>query len=357
MKILRKLLFLKNIYFKQTALQIVIFYVPIAFLLFLSSDRGQNNRNSPVLLFTLIFLALYGFTRTVVRSLFVNRLLKTYKEKLDISPSEVRRATVNLELNHVDKLRLIEKQDNSQVYLATFDFYRHLKHGQYLAKQAYYLVAEVQLKRHLPHILFDSKSAKRNQFKSIYLKVQKVSLQAPFDDSFDTYMPQSYNIDVLSFISPEVMEALLTATDYDIEIINNKLLLFAPLLDEREKQMLIKKAQYIAEHINDNIDNYRDDRLKGLDRKNNVTNFARSLLKSPYKYILISILSGLLIILNIILAFVTPNESSFGILVNQFSVINYVIFFSNLTLAYKIVRTNKQAIAQFKANYADKPIR
>ncbi len=122
-------------------------------------------------------------------------------------------------------MRILEEDNNSRLYYAIFNFYTQTKYGDYLSKQIYYTVFETQLIRQLPHILLDSKSAKKRQFKYIYLKSQKISVQGHFDDYFDTYAPQTYHIDSLSFITPEVMELLIDAKDCDIEIVNDRLIL------------------------------------------------------------------------------------------------------------------------------------
>jgi hypothetical protein len=303
----------------------------------------------------------YAFIRTVLRTIIVNRFVKSHKESvlsMLVTPSqELKLSSVNIELNDADLVRPIMADDSSRMYLATFNFYRRTKSGTYLSKQAYYLVLETSLIRQLPHILFDSKSAKRNQFKSVYLKAQRISLEASFDDYFSTYTPQTYTIDTLSFISPEVMESLIEAKDYDIEILNDKLLMFAPLLDGVDRELFVLKGKALAAHINDNIDTYRDSRLSGEEKKTTVTPFARALLKSPAKQIMTVGLCAAIIVGIVLMTLVNDSLDRNTLLFNAYSITVYAILLSSAYSAWKIIRDNHRATVRFLEEYADKPIK
>jgi hypothetical protein len=351
MKFLRRALYLQTIYFKQTPLQIGIFYVVMISILGLVPAAAQQNLPRHALV-PLYIIGGYALLRTIIRTLLVNNYLKQYpKSMLVIPPSEVAGASINVELDKVDQLEPIATYKNARVFTATFDFYRQTKYGDYLAKQAYYTVLEVQLKRQLPHILFDSRTAKNRQFKSMYLQTQKLSVQGSFDEVFDTYAPQTYTIDTLSFITPEVMETLIEARRYDIEIINDKVLLYAPLLDKDDLATFAAKGQKIADQLNDNIDTYRDDRLRGDERKTKVTVFSRTLLRSPVKHLMLASLFGLAIIALVVGAIMAPPEDRQGILLNQISALIYSVFIVNAWKAGKILRTNKKALKRYRTLY------
>ncbi len=88
----------------------------------------------------------------------------------------------------------------------------------------------VKLTRRLPHMVLDAKS--NNYFKrfsnlpSGFESAQKLSLEGTFNDHFTLYAPKEYERDALYVFTPDVMAAVLDmGTNYDIEIIDNTLLL------------------------------------------------------------------------------------------------------------------------------------
>lgn len=180
-----------------------------------------------------------------------------------------------------------------QIYDTKFSFFRKTKYGRYKSKELYYTVFEAKLQRIVPHLMFDSKSAKGNQFRFNYLQSQRVSFEGNFDDIFESYAPQTYHIDTLSFVSPEVLEALVALEDCDIEFVDNKIMCFAPLLHSEEIVSLKERALNLYNKVNDNLDTYMDERLSGQQRRENITSFARQLLQNPIKYLPITILTGI----------------------------------------------------------------
>jgi hypothetical protein len=344
---------LKNIYFKQTAIDILYLYFVIGALLWLVVAAGINIEKIPVFVFPIIiWVYFYLLMRSTLRAWIVRQYIQQYPESLiSLSPGEIGHSSANLELNKFDHLTPISTFGKTNLFIATFDFYRQTKYGDFLAKQAYYTILELPLNRNLPHILFDSKSAKRRQFSSLYLKAQKLSVQGTFDQIFDTYVPQTYNIDSLSFVTPEVMEVLVNAKMYDIEIIDDRVLLYGPLLDEADLQPLIDRGKAIAKHLNDNIDTYRDDRLTGDARVKDVTPFARSLLQSPEKSILIALITGALIVDIVYFSIKLFPDNRKDVLLNQISIIIYLLFISHVWKAIKIVRKNKKTEDRFRILY------
>jgi hypothetical protein len=353
MRFIRLFFCLKHIYFKQTIIDVLYFYLVVGALLGLALMAASTIENTPTFAVPLVvFIYSYLFMRSAFRVVIVDNYIRQYpKSLISLSPGEIGHSSANLELNNFDHLTPISNFGKANLFIATFDFYRRTKYGDYVAKQAYYTVLELPLDRKLPHIVFDSKSAKRRQFGSLYLKVQKLSVQGTFDQIFDTYVPQTYSIDSLSFITPEVMEVLVSARSYDIEIINDRVLLYAPLMDEKDLKSFAKKGMAIAKHLNDNIDTYRDDRLKGEARAKDVTPFARSLLKSPEKSIIVMLISGALIIDIIYFALKLFPDGREGVLLNQISLIIYFTFIANAWKVVKISRENKKAIERYRVMY------
>lgn len=144
----------------------------------------------------------------------------------------------------------------------SYNYYRQLKSGEYLAGTIYYGVIFAVLPRILPNIFFDSKKARGRQFRFVFKKSQMHSLEGDFDNYFATYFPIGYTIDSMSFIGPEVMQAMIVASDYDIEIINNKLYLYGPMsTDETDVLDMVEKLNIVKQSLLNDIAVYRDDRL------------------------------------------------------------------------------------------------
>lgn len=144
----------------------------------------------------------------------------------------------------------------------SYRLYMKTKHGDIPRTTVFYGVFSMQLPRGLPNVFFDSKKARRRQFRFHFSSKQRHSLEGDFDRFFVTYFPAGYTIDSLSFITPEVMWALRFAADYDIEIYGNRLFLYGPLYDPAQQLPdMTTKATAIKRALLNNILTYRDTRL------------------------------------------------------------------------------------------------
>ncbi|MBL8158872.1 hypothetical protein JNJ66_00230 [Candidatus Saccharibacteria bacterium] len=350
MQLIRTLFGLRSIYVKQTVERMLYIYVLVAVGVCLLVDIAVDNNLPYTTIYGLVAIAAYALLRSILRTFIVNRYVRRYSASLLSVPAATGTAStsIDIELNEVDRIHPIATFGDARVILAAFDFYGKSKDHEYLARQAFYVVCELPLRRVLPHIVFDSKRAKRSQFKYLYLRSQRFSVQGAFDDIFDTYVPDGYHIDSLSFVTPEVMQAMVEASRYDIEIINDKLLLYAPLIDEREIEGFAAHARAIAQHLNDNIDTYRDDRLTGKARKTSVTLFARTLLRNPLKFFVAAGGFGLVALTIIIIALVEYPEGAFDLIFNQLTLVIYIGLFANLMQALSIRRENEKLQASYR---------
>jgi hypothetical protein len=351
---LRKIFLLEKIYFKQTAMQILTIYgmALVAVFIALTLLGPLHFFWAQYAYGVIVLVYSYLLIRTIVRTVIVNLKLRKSSESTTLALEHHNKISINNELDKIDGIRILEESADSRLYHAIFNFYTQTKYGDYLSKQAYYTVFEIRLDRQLPRILFDSKSAKRRQFKYMYLKSQKISVQGHFDDYFDTYTPQTYHIDSLSFITPEVMELLIEAKDYDIEIADDRLVICGPLANKARVEDIKSKGRALAERINRNIDTYKDNRLPGAKRHNEVTVFGRSLLKSPLKSVLMAVLLGIMSAIFIggsIGAAIAGEDMAIDILFNNYSILVYILFVTNLYKALKIKSDNDKAIKQFHA--------
>lgn len=128
-------------------------------------------------------------------------------------------------------------------------------------KTHYWDVVIFQLSKQLPHIFIDNRG--NNSVWAGFKSSQKVSLESTFDSRFTLYAPDGYEVDSLSFISPEVIEELLKLDNKtDLEIIDNKLILFCKRKrNYKTAVVMCELARRLGAEFEDNIDTYRDTRL------------------------------------------------------------------------------------------------
>lgn len=143
-----------------------------------------------------------------------------------------------------------------------YSTYQQTKNGEYKSADVFYGAMAMPLSRIMPNVFFDSKTGRGRQFKAQFAPDQRHSLEGDFADYFDTYFAEGYTIDSLSFITPDVMEALKSAASYDIEIAKDHVLLYGPLYtDAALLNDMAAKLEAIRRQLEENITTYRDDRL------------------------------------------------------------------------------------------------
>lgn len=167
----------------------------------------------------------------------------------------------------------------------SYGVFKKTKHGEYRVATVHYAVISTKLPRRLPNVLFDSKVAHGRQFRLALKRSQRHSLEGDFDNYFATYFPNKYKIDSLSFITPEVMLAMRDAADYDIEIKDDQLIIFGPLLKaETQIPEMSFKLMRIRKKLMNNIATYRDERLPYAQGRQLVGPLGISLLKSRTRF-------------------------------------------------------------------------
>lgn len=147
-----------------------------------------------------------------------------------------------------------------------------------------YAIMAVKLPRKLPQVLFDSLKHQKRQFRLVFDQRQALRLEGSFEKHFTTYFPQQYQIDGLSFITPEVMEALVEADDYDFEIASDSLLMFGQLQDDPVAQItdMQQKILRVRDKLLHNILTYRDERLPYAEGRLNVARPGMGIANGPF---------------------------------------------------------------------------
>ena len=132
---------------------------------------------------------------------------------------------------------------------------------EFMTSSTVYSVVKIPLSRQLPHIFFDSKHMRGRQMRYNFDSGQKIHLEGNFSTYFDTYFPASYELDLLSIITPEVMEALMAAQSFDIEIYYDSIYLYSPMLDPHKIPHVIQLGTAIRDKLMNNTKTYSDNRL------------------------------------------------------------------------------------------------
>ena len=231
-----KLLGIETIYSRKCGLPLVTDTILVVGLptlaLVVLSGKSMSSLALPTSTLLGVILVLVFLARFWLPFLIVRRLLKRrhYQGSLDDqSLAWLNKSSVGVELDGVDKTGLIETGDGWRLYDIIFDHYRRTKHGaSYKSRESFYTVFEIGLRRSVPHLVFDDRIAKGRQFGRVYSKAQQLQLAPVFDRQFTSYAPKHYQIDTLSFITPEVIEAMLAMPGRDFEFLGDRLVCYAP---------------------------------------------------------------------------------------------------------------------------------
>jgi hypothetical protein len=128
-------------------------------------------------------------------------------------------------------------------------------------------VVMVKLPRKLPNVIFDSKSDNFFGMSSLgasFSRGQKFTLEGDFNNHFDVYAPQNYGLDVLYFITPELMALLVDeAGKFDIEVVDDNLFFYGPEFDFTAAQLtsIFKLIDNIGGEFSENTQRYADERI------------------------------------------------------------------------------------------------
>lgn len=274
---------------------------------------------------------------------YLSRLLSKRKERLfrAVHERSMRAATLVLSpnLHNVsENSSRFRNRRTEQSYIAedwgycefSFDQYAKTKRGTYNVATYYFAVAGFRLPRKLPNIFFDSGSTGGKEFRVQFRRNQRHSLESIFDNHFTTYFHESYTIDNLSFITPEVMEALVKADNHDIEIYDDMLYLYNELENMPDQlEGMERDGKIIRQKLMNNIETYRDERIDYSKGRKSISILGLSLKRSLRKNYL-SAFFGLLILVTTMVGAIygfARGYYPFNLLV--ISIFGYVSFWAN----------------------------
>ncbi len=235
---------------------------------------GQDGQVTKILFIPILLgcmVLLYGFYRLfkeyqqlTKRAEIFKQLAKKHEWKIieGLPPPAIKNASLlKITDTQIQYDNAITAPDWTYVDLK-YATYLETRYGTYRKAVIYYGVMSTDLPRALPNVVFDSLKQRGRQFSTVFDKKQLHSLEGDFDQHFATYFARDYTIDSMSFITPDVMEALIEADDYDIEIVGKQLLIYGSMYEPSlQLKEMSEKLGIIKKQLLDNILTYRDERL------------------------------------------------------------------------------------------------
>ena len=206
--------------------------------------------------------------------------------------------------------------NNWQYFAITFDERQDESMLGKIDRSQYFSVLSIELARKVPHLYFDSSKVLGSQVKHYVGSFQRLSLEGDFDKYFTLYSPDGYQVDVLSFITPELMQVLIAAGDYDIELYQNRLLLYTTLQPIEKFSEMLADAGSVYKEIQEGIKTYRDQLLPVTEGRKTVSSAGSSLYIAGWKTVaLIFIGSIVLGVIGIAWAFNNPSTENIIIII------------------------------------------
>lgn len=135
-----------------------------------------------------------------------------------------------------------------QYFDYSHNYYRQLRGIKFLAGTVYYGVIFSKLPCNLPNVFFDSKKTRGRQFRFTFSRKQLYKFEGNFNKYFSAYTPENFTKDSLSFINQDVMEALIDASEYDIEIVSDMICLYGPIYTESKDIILMSQKLAQIKH-------------------------------------------------------------------------------------------------------------
>ncbi len=179
--------------------------------------------------------------------------------------------------------------------------------------RAFYTSVVFPLKGAVPNIFFDSKHVQGKQIAAFIDDDQRHSLEGTFDSHFDTYFPIKHQNDALALITPDVMQALVAANNYDIEFFDTFVALYAvPEANKQQLHVMAKHAYDIAQAISSNSAAYDDHRIAGSNETINA--HGQKLLKNANRHYAQLAVSVLLIIIGLVMIAAFPGGAIHGLI-------------------------------------------
>lgn len=204
----------------------------------------------------LMYFGFFGIIPLVLYFSFIGSRVNKYKNQvwqnfagangwtLDQNTSEYTLVSPSVQYGHSQKLSPIIKANLAGLDCDLFTYNTTTGSGKY-QQTHYFTVAMAQLPAVLPHILLTSKKAHADVRQNLD-NHENLQLEGDFDKFFNLQVEKGQEIDVLTIITPDVMQALINYNQAeDIEIFNNNLY-FILNSDKRDYTSVEKLIQSVA---------------------------------------------------------------------------------------------------------------
>ena len=164
---------------------------------------------------------------------------------------------------------------NYRLFDVTVNVYEP-RRTEHKSHSIYSTVCEIKLRKAVPNLVFDSKIARKEQFERVLLTAQKIPLLSEFEKYFTAYSPKYHKLEALSFITPEVLEAMISLKDSDIEFVGDSLFCFGPLFNKSQLVDFRQRCLNLHAKVNNNLPLYNFN-------KEPVSSLNKRLLKNPWR--------------------------------------------------------------------------
>lgn len=282
-----------------------------------------------------IFVVIYGVSRMVNEHVFNKRLrhrteaLNNYAQKYNwsVDNSTIPNVTENFGLVQRENARFLYSFGGKDWRYADYVHEKYLLSDHHLVLgEEYYSILELDLDRDLPNIFFDAHKGYGKQYQAKFSKGQISTLDVNFDDSYTVYFPSTYHIDGRSIMSPEVLHAIQMVDFCDIEINNNKLYFYAPMVPAESVDEFIRLAMVVRDKLADHVVFYRDKRVKANASPTSISQYGTLRRRSKFPLLELLVLTAYIAGMTYSLAFATEQQLVEGVfyLVSAY-IICYVI--------------------------------
>ena len=192
------------------------------------------------------FLVYVGFIKAILHKDFISRFAKNnnfiFEEKMNVADLENLNARLFRYGRSPRAYNVMTKKDKDSNYpIQIFNFSCVVGSGKN-SQALLFTVAKTEFeKTNFPHIFLKSEKMRKHSSTDFFGidKDVKISLEKEFEDSFDLYCTQDYEIEVLQIFTKEVLEDLTKFQNkFSIEFAKNKIYVYRDKTLKKEEGIL-----------------------------------------------------------------------------------------------------------------------
>ena len=243
------------------------------------SEERRNRTTTAIIISVLLFLLnpvfgriaflIYlGIIKAVMHKDFLVRFAKnnnfTFKEKMDMADLKSMKTRLFSYGRSIKAYNVLTKKDDKNTSLQIFNFSCVVGSGKNSHTHVFTVAKTEFEKTNFPHIFLKSDGMRKYNHGDFWGldKDVKISLEKEFEDKFDLYCTQDYEIEVLQIFTKEVLDELyLFKSKFSVEFAQNKIYVYRDLTLTKEDDIieLIKIVEKILEKAGPLINRLHDD--------------------------------------------------------------------------------------------------